>query len=231
MVVPTPCLRSADEHSRILCALGAGGAQNTTAADVGVEVSSEDHQRARRDFRFGPCQRIRGARACPVALPSFRTLKPSSAPLFSYVNGSSRHRGTVAAEVAGSRRRLLGCLCAVAAADDARERRSRAPWGGRERGRDRGSPWRRSRPRGAAAGGRWAAWVAAAGMATRCIVALRGRPEPPGQDLGSASVSLRARMPRRESSVSSCQRKKKGKANVEHALIRDWNDKIVLGMS
>ena len=63
------------------------------------------------------------------------------------------------------------------------------------------------------------------------LVALRGRPEPPGQDLGSASVSLRARMPRRESSVSSCQHKKKGKANVEHALIRDWNDKIVLGMS
>ena len=177
-----------------------------------MEAWSEGHQRARRDFSFGRCQRIRGVRACPVAPPSLRTLKPSSAPLFSYVNGSSRHQSPVATEVAGSRRRQLGCHPAVAATDGAGERRSRAPWGGHERGRARGSPWRRSRPRGAAAGGRWAAWVAAAGMAPRGIVALRGRPEPPGQVLGTASVSLRARMPRRESSVSSCQRQNNRKA-------------------
>ena len=80
-------------------------------------------------------------------------------------------------------------------------------------------------------GGRWRAWMAATGTTTRCIVALGGRNEQPQQSRGTAAASLRARMPRRESSVSSCQHKKKGKANVEHALIRDWNDKIVLGMS
>ena len=44
-------------------------------------------------------------------------------------------------------------------------------------------------------------------------------------------VALRARMPRPESSVSSCQDQKNEKANVKHACVRDRVDKIMLDMS
>ena len=42
---------------------------------------------------------------------------------------------------------------------------------------------------------------------------------------------MRARMPRPESSVSSCQDQNNEKANVKHAFVRDHVDKSMLGMS
>ena len=81
------------------------------------------------------------------------------------------------------------------------------------------------------AGGRWRAWMAATGMAPRRLVALRGWDEQLRQSRGTAEAPLRARMPRPESSVSSCLRQKKRNAECQHACVRHWNDKSMLAMS
>jgi len=103
--------------------------------------------------------RPRGScRASPPSLPGLEPVPHHCATLCGRLVGASLH--TEAAEVPGSRRPLLGCHRAVAAAAGAREKRCRARMRGRERGRNGGPPRRPPGAVGSRRGeaGEWLGW-------------------------------------------------------------------------
>ena len=175
-------------------------------------MASEHGQRARPELGFHADRRTKGKRACPDTRPAFPTFKPSSAASVSYVfpgGGPSMHGGREGGQI-----KAQAAPLALGDGSDG--------WRVQEalvRATARSRAWSRSKVAAEAV-------TAARSCSRRSVDSLGGgcghgvplhscppwAARAPGQVLGTASVSLRARMPRRESSVSSCQRQNNRKA-------------------
>ena len=148
---------------------------------------------------------LRPRGSCPASPPSLPGLEPvphHCATLYGRLVGASLH--TEAAEVPGSRRPLLGCHRAVAAAAGAREKRCRARMRGRERGRNRGPPRRPQGHREPSGRGWGVAWMAAMGLVPPCKVGLHGWVEQPRQSRGEGEAAGSGAVARRKRSVRCC---------------------------